>query len=116
MDDYDCQSCGACCRAFDNPKAVNYLNLEQSDVERLNHDERIHVTEREIPAYMTFTGSLLCLKLSAPGARCSFLDGDDGKCVSCSIYERRPDVCRELQAGSKACLRARKLMNIEVIE
>jgi Fe-S-cluster containining protein len=31
-----------------------------------------------------------------------------GAQVSCGIYEWRPSPCRELEAGSAACLRARQ--------
>ena len=39
-------------------------------------------------------------------------DLDDGR-PGCSIYERRPEVCRTFQAGSADCRAARRRMGIE---
>jgi len=40
-------------------------------------------------------------------ARCAALGGSIGTRVACGIYEWRPSPCRELEAGSPACERAR---------
>ena len=40
--------------------------------------------------------------------RCRALRGRIGEQVSCFIYDERPDPCREFEAGSEACLRARR--------
>jgi hypothetical protein len=39
--------------------------------------------------------------------RCAALTGTIGEQVSCAIYEWRPSPCREFEAGSDACRRAR---------
>lgn len=39
--------------------------------------------------------------------RCAALTGAIGERASCAIYEWRPSPCREFEAGSDACLRAR---------
>ena len=39
--------------------------------------------------------------------RCAALTGRVGERVACGIYEWRPSPCREFEAGSDACLRAR---------
>ncbi len=39
--------------------------------------------------------------------RCAALTGRLGERVACGIYEWRPSPCREFEAGSDACLRAR---------
>ena len=39
--------------------------------------------------------------------RCAALVGRIGERASCGIYEWRPSPCRELEAGSDACNRAR---------
>jgi uncharacterized protein len=41
--------------------------------------------------------------------RCAALGGTVGHCVRCHIYEWRPGPCRELEAASDACNRARAL-------
>jgi uncharacterized protein len=40
--------------------------------------------------------------------RCAALSGVVGEQVRCGIYEWRPGPCRELEAGSDACQRARR--------
>lgn len=39
--------------------------------------------------------------------RCAALTGQVGQRVACGIYEWRPSPCREFEAGSDACHRAR---------
>jgi Fe-S-cluster containining protein len=39
--------------------------------------------------------------------RCAALTGKVGQRVACGIYEWRPSPCREFEAGSDACDRAR---------
>lgn len=39
--------------------------------------------------------------------RCAALGGKVGEKVGCGIYEWRPSPCREFEAGSEACHRAR---------
>ena len=40
--------------------------------------------------------------------RCAALTGAVGAQVACGIYEWRPSPCREFEAGSDACARARQ--------
>ena len=40
---------------------------------------------------------------------CVALAGEVGKQVSCNIYEQRSSTCREFEAGSEDCNRARSL-------
>lgn len=40
--------------------------------------------------------------------RCAALTGGLGQRVACGIYEWRPSPCREFEAGSPACERARR--------
>ncbi len=47
------------------------------------------------------------LKLDA-GQRCAALRGALGRRVRCEVYALRPAACRRVEAGSEACLRARR--------
>ncbi|CAB4136122.1 Putative zinc- or iron-chelating domain containing protein [uncultured Caudovirales phage] len=40
--------------------------------------------------------------------RCAALSGVVGESVSCTIYENRPQACRQFKAGSLLCLEARQ--------
>ena len=94
--DYNCVECGACCASF----RVDFSVHETEDmggsvpqglvVEVTGHTARMRGTDHAQP-------------------RCRALRGRIGEQVSCFIYEERPDPCREFEAGSDACLRARRL-------
>ena len=43
------------------------------------------------------------------GDRCAGLDVSAAGRYPCAIYERRPEDCRIVEAGSPACLEARRL-------
>ncbi len=44
------------------------------------------------------------------GGRCVALRGVMGGAVRCSIYDRRPEICRQFEPGSGGCLEARAAM------
>ena len=63
---------------------------------------------------LPLTATLVRMKgTDAPG-RCIALNGPLGQQVACSIYAERPGPCRELEAGSDACHRARRQQGIDV--
>ena len=89
----DCQACGACCASF----RVDFSVCEAEGgrvpdglAERLTDSTcRLRGTDHARP-------------------RCAALTGRIGERVACAIYEWRPSPCREFEAGSDACLRARR--------
>ena len=104
-DDYDCTRCGACCVSdYDAP---DYAFLREEDLARLDPDE----VETYVFTEQTF-GSPQCSMQtvydSRGNCRCKALGGTVGEEVSCTIYDRRPNVCRKFQAGSSACDYARR--------
>lgn len=44
--------------------------------------------------------------------RCAALGGTLGERVACGIYEWRPSPCREFEAGTPACERARRRLGL----
>ncbi len=48
--------------------------------------------------------------------RCAALCGQVGQQVACGIYEWRPNPCRELEAGSDGCNRARLRHGLPVLD
>jgi Fe-S-cluster containining protein len=85
----ECTRCGACCFS----SSPRYLRVFGCDYERLGDEaERLtHFIDNR--AYMRLAeGHCAALTYEADSAR--FL---------CSIYERRPDVCRALERGSGQC-------------
>ena len=90
----DCQDCGACCASF-------------------RVDFSIHETQAEggaVPDGLAVPVTATTCRLRGTDhlpARCAALTGRVGQRVACGIYEWRPSPCREFQAGSDACGRAR---------
>jgi Fe-S-cluster containining protein len=105
-DNYDCQSCGACCISdFD---AVDYVHLLEEDLARL--------TPEEIKTYVyteqTFGSPQSSMKTAYDdqgNCRCKALKGTVGKNVSCAIYDRRPNVCRNFEPEVNICDYARQI-------
>lgn len=92
----DCRTCGACCAPERNDPL--YVGVTPDDIARMTRYFRDRYVAR---------GSILT-KLDPVGrCVCVALRGELGERVSCSIYERRPDECQRLQAGSRECLAAR---------
>lgn len=100
---FDCQACGACCRPpVDEP---DWVTLTPIDVERLTLAEREHVQPRATPS--PYAGDIRTVRRH-DGCACCFLAGTIGRVASCLIYPRRPDGCRQFEAGSPECLAARE--------
>lgn len=90
----DCTRCGSCCFS----ESPRHARVTGDDHERLGEDaERLVV----------FLGNQAFMRLTSDGgsSRCAalVLDPDAGRFL-CSVYERRPQVCRDLERGSPACL------------
>lgn len=97
-----CQSCGACCASF------------RITLPRIELDS---VAGGWVPAILTepYTPTTACMRENPdhPG-RCIALAGTLGEAVQCTIYDKRPDACREfaplslLGQGDAACDDARR--------
>lgn len=88
----DCQACGACCFS----DSSSYVPLTPPDRARLGGDGADLIHEEGGAFFMAMVkGRCAALRV---GAR-----------FSCSIYARRPEVCRELERGTPACAEERLL-------
>jgi Fe-S-cluster containining protein len=87
-----CLTCGACCMTY----RVSFYWAE-ADARGLPPA----LTEQVNPFYSCMAGT------NAAQPRCLALQGPLGGPVACSVYEQRPDPCRELQVGDDKCVRAR---------
>lgn len=83
----NCQRCGACCYSDSD----TYVPLTEFDQERLGQ-EAGELEHRD-------------------GADC-YMKMEDSHCIGltlragtfvCSLYDRRPEICRELERGSASC-------------
>lgn len=92
----ECVRCGACCFS----ESPRHARVTGDDHERLGDD---------VERLVTFLGNQAFMRIEHAGAerpvgRCAalVLDPAEGTYL-CSVYERRPAVCRELERGSGAC-------------
>jgi len=95
MEPLDCQQCGACCASF----RVDFSIHELQSWGGQTPDGLAEV----------LSGQLCRMRgtdYAAP--RCAALYGKVGSDIQCAIYEYRPSPCRKFEAGSDACLQARK--------
>lgn len=83
-----CLSCGACCASF-------RVSFHWSESESLTPAGVPAGLSRELDLHR-----LVMLGTEANPLRCVALEGAIGTAVRCSIYDRRPSVCREFEAAS----------------
>ncbi len=96
-DGADCVGCGRCCHH--RPETVSVLD---DDAARMGEERVRRLTVLlERPPFFRF--------LRNDGQRCSALDVSVPDRFPCSIYEVRPEGCREVEPGSPCCLEARRL-------
>jgi len=96
-----CQTCGACCAAYRVTLPLCELDVRGGTV----------------PVALTtpYTRTAACMREApeAPG-RCIALEGVVGAQTRCTIYERRPEACREfaplalIGIGDESCDAARR--------
>jgi Fe-S-cluster containining protein len=124
-----CRSCGMCCVATQDDEA--WADLTEEDEKRLGKRfVRLHVIQPH--ALNSFAAAIDGRR--APGAiatrwidttrgpfagyqmnACTALDGDVGHHVRCTIYTKRPEVCRvALQPGDRSCRAIRDEMRRRV--
>lgn len=114
MNDYDCQSCGACCIPTCNDD--RFVELSRIDYMQLESPRRNLLVVSED----TLCGPRRCLR-TKPTPRsgvaicvCIALAGDPGNHVSCLIYDQRPVACRLFGPGSEVCKFARTEIGLPV--
>src|SRR5689334_7994445 len=87
----DCMRCGACCFS----ESERHARVTGDDYERLG----------DAASLVTFIGNQAFMRIErADGiGRCIALALDATGTFACTIYDRRPAVCRDLERGSPAC-------------
>jgi Fe-S-cluster containining protein len=98
----DCQTCGACCHGDEG-----WVHVDAADDARVDSSPALsaHVV-------LTRHGGYVKRSLRMVGGACSALAKTPSG-VTCTIYEVRPSVCRELESGSDACHAARRARGLE---
>lgn len=89
----ECQYCGACCFS----ESSTYVPLTAADLVQLGDEGAGLLHHEDGGAYMAMRdGHCAALRVGTV-------------VFSCTIYERRPQVCRELERGTPACREERRL-------
>lgn len=101
-DALNCQTCGACCACF----RVDFHPAELAGgdfawAEGVPPEITVRLNDQLVRMQGTDSG------FDSP-PRCVALSGRLGVVVNCTIYASRPGPCRDFEAGSDACLRARR--------
>jgi Fe-S-cluster containining protein len=100
---YDCKTCGACCCCgLDIP-------LMSDDEQRF--ERRPALLRLTVLRPMDSGRHWRQLSYDERSGRCAALRGSL-RDVYCSIYEDRPMLCREFEAGSEDCRQARARMGL----
>lgn len=88
----DCRRCGACCFS----RSPEFVRVTGADWSRLGE---------EAARLAQFIGHRAFMRMS--GGHCAALDvratAGGAPDFFCTIYERRPQICRELERGSPQC-------------
>lgn len=84
----ECLNCGACCFSL----LETYVRVTGNDHERLAEraDELVH-----------FEGNRAYMRMD--DGHCAALRVESSGQLVCSVYETRPDTCRDLARGGAAC-------------
>lgn len=89
----NCRACGACCFS----QLDRYIRVTGDDYQELGEAAAEFTVFIENRCYMRLRrGACAALSVSREGE------------FTCSIYERRPAICRELEPGGPACLAERE--------
>jgi len=87
-EELDCQECGACCHS-DLASSVHVTGDDHARLGMLAE------------TLTSFIGNRCYMSLVGP--HCVSLTRSANGLYGCSSYDRRPDVCRDLERGSPAC-------------
>ncbi len=98
----ECTACGRCCAPglWAGPhNAHAFVDMNRKDVERLRRRERRELVDRDAQDKPHMRMVIL-----NNVQQCVNLGGTPGQSVSCRIYARRPDACRDWSRGGWRCL------------
>lgn len=110
---FNCLTCGICCvdalstdtiiDKFIKPENDYYIVLAPGEETKIPKSSLIEVTRGNRTYWATNT------KRNEQGFRvCSFLEGEIGKSVRCSIHSIKPKICKDFKIGSLTCKHYRK--------
>lgn len=98
----DCQTCGGCCASFVCVDVAPDSSVSPEDCWNITREGRND--EYTVDRY---------IKRKEDDFSCTALEGKIGEQVNCRVYEDRPRMCRQFEAGSDRCHAVRRAYGIE---
>lgn len=91
---FECKKCGECCKQTTGIlKFLPLYEWEAKEIQELAREKNISVNIKPLPKNSRMdkkTGKVFCFLFGMFNSPCPFL-----KCNQCSIYEKRPLICRQ---------------------
>ncbi len=98
----DCLTCGACCASF--------VCVDVASDNAVSAKDCWDITKCGKSGQFTVDRFI---KRKETDFSCTALEGEIGENVSCRVYENRPRMCRQFEAGSDRCHAVRRAYGIE---
>lgn len=98
----DCMTCGACCASFVCVDVAPENPISKEDCWEIT--DKGKSDEYIVDKY---------IKRKEEDFSCTALEGTIGENVSCRVYEDRPRMCRQFEAGSDRCHAVRRAYGLE---
>lgn len=98
----DCLTCGACCASF--------VCVDVAPDNPISPEDCWDITKRGKSGEFTVDRFI---RRKETDFSCTALEGEIGKNASCRVYENRPRMCRQFEAGSDRCHAVRRAYGIE---
>lgn len=101
----DCRTCGACCAGTTD--ATFAMPITKDEARQLpRHMVGVDLRIPELPRHRR------SLRVARTANQCIALRGVVGEACTCTVYSRRPEVCRVFPAGGEHCHAARAAVGI----
>lgn len=101
----DCQTCGACCAA------LPCVGVRGTDDAEIAAEDYWDVTVKGAAGGEITVNRFM--RRDAKTFACVALEGKVGEQVACRVYDRRPLMCRQFEAGSDKCRALRRAYGLE---
>jgi Fe-S-cluster containining protein len=104
VEQLDCQACAACCHGDEG-----WVHVDAADDARVEGSAALARL-----VVLTRHGGYVKRSLKMIGGRCAALSEPERGRWSCTVYDDRPTVCRDVERGSDACRAARRARDLDV--
>ena len=107
---YDCRTCGSCCRPGPGDLKDGYVGLSEQEAawfEKI-YGRRVVVTDVATSRKLGEPSLHLATKVEDGERSCVFHSGMLGDSSTCMVYLNRPEACSSFQNGDTDCVSSRE--------